>query len=107
MEMHSEADVKKAVKAVFSKVAAQYPGKLWFFMPPANGYGRSGIPDFIGTFCGTSFAVETKFGHGKLTAHQMREIEGLTQAGSRCWVVRETSFDGFELEFQGWAALCS
>ena len=41
------------------------------------------------------------------TAIILREIEGLTQAGSRCWVVRETSFDGFELEFQGWAALCS
>ena len=107
MSMTSEGDVKKAVKSVFSKVSVQYPNKLWFFMPPANGYGRSGIPDFIGVFNGRAFAVETKFGAGKVTAHQMREIEGLTQAGTQCWVVREASFDGFELEFQGWAALCS
>lgn len=105
--MKNEGDVKKAVKDTFKQVSEQYPGKLWWFMPPANGYGRSGIPDFVGCFNGQLFAVETKFASGKLTAHQLNETAALTQANARVWIVRETSVDGFGLEFNAWVALCS
>lgn len=40
--MKNEADVKKAVKKILSSFPAD---EIWYFMPPANGYGRSGIPD--------------------------------------------------------------
>ena len=76
-------------------------------MPPANGYGRSGIPDFVGCVDGHLFAVETKFGKGTTTANQLRELEALERAGARTWIVRETSVDMWEIEFKAWAALCS
>ena len=76
-------------------------------MPPANGYGRAGIPDFVGCVNGYLFAVETKFGKGTTTANQAREIELIQQSGGRVWIVRETSVDTWAIEFRAWAALCS
>lgn len=102
--MKNEGDVKKAVK----KVLGSYdPNELWYFMPPANGYGRSGIPDFLGCYKGQMFAVETKFGYNDPTNNQLREMHHLTRAGSKVWIVRESSVTEWEHEFRGWAALCS
>jgi hypothetical protein len=76
-------------------------------MPPANGYGRSGIPDFVGCHKGNMFAIETKFGTNATTANQKRELQQLTAAGAEVWIVRETTVDVWALEFKAWVALCS
>jgi len=99
--MKNESDVKKIVKETLKDAPA-----CWWFMPPANGYGRAGIPDFVGCVNGCMFAVETKFGRGTTTANQAREIEALSQSGAKVWIVRETSVDLWEKEFNAWAALC-
>ena len=99
--MKNEADVKKIVKHILTGQKG-----CWWFMPPANGYGRAGIPDFVGCVNGFLFAVETKFGKGTTTANQAREIETIQQAGGRVWIVRETSVDTWAIEFRAWAALC-
>lgn len=98
--MKNEGDVKKIVKSVLSHT----PG-CWWFMPPANGYGRSGIPDFVGCVHGRMFAVETKFGRGTTTPHQQKEIEAAMQAGAEVWIVRETNVDEWTLIFKAWVAL--
>jgi len=100
--MKNEGDVKKAVKKILNATPL-----CWYFMPPANGYGRSGIPDFIGAVNGTLFAIETKFGYNDLTANQLREVEKLSQANCQVWIVRETSVEGWACEFSAWAALCT
>jgi hypothetical protein len=100
--MKKEKDVKDVVKAVLKSTP-----KCWWFMPPANGFGRSGIPDFAGCVNGYMFAVETKFGKGTTTANQDREIQTLIQSGARVWIVRETNVDDWHIEFKAWAALCS
>ena len=100
--MKNEADVKKIVKHILKGQK-----DCWWFMPPANGYGRAGIPDFVGCVNGYLFAVETKFGNGTTTANQAREIELIQQSGGRVWIVRETSVDTWAIEFRAWAALCS
>jgi hypothetical protein len=100
--MKKEKDVKKVVKAVLKSTPI-----CWWFMPPANGFGRSGIPDFVGCVNGYMFAVETKFGKGTTTANQDREIQTLIQSGARVWIVRETNVDDWHIEFKAWAALCS
>ena len=97
---------EKAVKTQVKKIIGNAP-TTWWFMPPANGYGRSGIPDFIGCVKGQMFAIETKSGAGQLTANQMREVELLMRAGCKVWIVREASLSTFELEFNAWVALCS
>jgi hypothetical protein len=98
--MKNEGDVKKIVKQVLNDQP-----NCWWFMPPANGYGRSGIPDFVGCVDGNAFAVETKFGRGTTTAHQNKEIAAATQAGAQVWIVRETNVDTWALEFKAWVAL--
>ena len=100
--MRNENDVKRLVSAIIKTTP-----NVWFFMPPANGYGRSGIPDFIGAVNGHLFAVETKFGSNQLSAHQQIEINNLVATGNKVWIVRETSLYEFEIEFRGWAAICS
>ena len=98
--MKKEEDVKKVVKAVLKDTP-----NCWWFMPPANGFGRSGIPDFVGHVNGHFFAVETKFGKGTTTANQEREIAAITQTNGQVWIVRETSVDYWEIEFKAWVAL--
>ena len=100
--MKNEGDVKQIVKAVLKSTP-----NCWWFMPPANGFGRSGIPDFVGHVNGNFFAVETKFGKGTTTANQEREIAAIDQCGGKIWIVRETSIDYWEIEFKAWVALCS
>ena len=100
--MHNEGDVKKIVKQVLNDTP-----DCWWFMPPANGYGRSGIPDFVGCQKGHMFAIETKFGTNTTTANQKRELQQLTAAGAEVWIVRETTVDTWALEFKAWVALCS
>lgn len=96
--MRNEGDVKKAVR----KVIGSYSGS-YHFMPPANGYGRAGIPDIVGHVDGYFFAVETKFGSNKPTANQIRELDAITTTGAISWVVSDKTFDEWEISFRDWA----
>lgn len=66
---------------------------IWFFMPPANGYGRAGIPDFIGCMNGGLIAIEAKAGKNKPTALQLRELERIQAAGGLALIVNEENVD--------------
>lgn len=105
--MQNEKAVKDQIKKLFKVVEADYPNKLYWFMPPANGFGRSGIPDFVGWFDGHPFVVEAKSGAGTTTAHQNMELAKALHAGAKTWIVRELSMEQFQNEFRGWVALCS
>jgi hypothetical protein len=100
--MRNENDVKKLVRAVLD---AEPPNHIWYFMPSANGFGRQGIPDFVGMHKGRMFAIETKFGNNDLTPYQLREVTDIIRAGGRAWIVRDTTLDGFRAEFREWVDL--
>lgn len=55
----------------------------WQFKPVSMGYGRSGIPDFIGCYKGKFFSIEAKCPGGKatLTPFQLRENQNIENAG--------------------------
>ncbi len=61
----------------------------WFFRPNNMGYGRKGIPDFVGcsTFVGrspvlgTSFVIEVKVRPDEPTTWQNRELDAHHRAG--------------------------
>lgn len=99
--MKNEGDVKKAVKVVLASTP-----KCWWFMPAMNGFGRSGIPDFVGMVNGQFFAVETKFGGYKTTAHQDREIAAIRNGNGRAWIVNEQNFEGWRDVFNEWVLKC-
>jgi hypothetical protein len=81
-------------KAVKAKVKAVLESEgVYYFMPPANGYGRAGIPDFIVCVNGLFFAIETKANGNKPTALQIREIETIRRNNGVAVVVDETNWD--------------
>jgi len=91
-----EAKVKKKVRALLDEY------NVYHFMPPANGFGRAGIPDFVGCISSKFFAIECKAGRGDLTALQVRTLQEIRDAGGKTWVVNEVSMDKFIKEFSEW-----
>ncbi len=82
-----EGKVKDEIKKILDQSGAYY------FMPPQNGYGRAGIPDFVGCLKGRFFSVEAKAGKGTTTALQDREISKIKAAEGYALVVNEDNLD--------------
>ncbi len=82
-----EKRVKRAVEAVLKGMG------VYYFFPPANGYGRSGIPDIICCANGFFVAIECKAGGNKPTPLQVREIENIRLAGGVAVVANETNYE--------------
>ena len=82
---------EKKVKDKIAKTLKELDA--WFFMPPANGYGRAGIPDFIGIISGHPIAIEAKAGKNQPTALQLREIERIRTAGGTALIVNEENVE--------------
>lgn len=78
-----EGAVKAKIKLVLEELGA------WYFCPSANGYGRVGIPDFVGCLNGLLIAIEAKAGKGKTTALQERELKRIREVGGYAIVVNE------------------
>lgn len=83
MSKTPESKVKDKVKAVLDSYGA------YWFMPPANGFGRSGIPDFIACHRGRFLAVECKAAGGQPTALQNRELFRIRQRQGTALIVTD------------------
>jgi len=90
MAQTKEAHVKKKVRALLDKLG------IYNFMPPANGYGKAGIPDIIGCIDGGFLAIECKAGKGQLTKLQTRELSKIIEAGGVIFVAREDNLTELE-----------
>lgn len=87
--MTPEAKAKAEIKQVLKEFGC------WYFMPMMNGYGRAGIPDFIGCWRGIFFAIEAKAEDGVLTPQQARELESIGVHGGD-WCVAFSGKDARE-----------
>jgi len=85
-----ESKVKLKVVKLLNKYNAYY------FFPPSNGYGRSGIPDVVGCVKGKFIAVECKAGKNTTTHLQDREINRIHTAEGHAMVVNENNIDLLE-----------
>lgn len=84
---HNESDVKAEVKKLLNQ-------HNWFWwMPPANGFGRAGISDFNALRGGVFLAIETKFGNNKPTAMQVGYLESIMSESGMAFVVNEKNLD--------------
>ena len=81
-----EKRVKRAVEVMLKNM------DVYYFFPPANGYGRSGIPDIICCVNGRFLAIECKAGGNKPTPLQIREIGIIRRAGGVAIVANETNY---------------
>lgn len=83
----SEKSVKKAVKDLLNKYD-------WFWwMPPANGFGKSGVSDFNALKNGVFLAIETKFNGNTPTPLQKAYIESIYAQQGLGFVVDETNIE--------------
>jgi Holliday junction resolvase len=79
--------VKKNVRKLLDEL------KIYHFMPPANGFGRAGIPDIVGCMDGHFIAIECKAGKGQTTALQDRELDAIRNAWGTVFIAREHNLD--------------
>lgn len=86
----NERDVKARVKAVLN----QYDWFWW--MPPANGFGKVGIADFNALKDGVFMAIETKFAGNKPTPPQIGYLNSVLAGGGFAFVVDERTLPLFE-----------
>jgi hypothetical protein len=78
-----EADVKAEIKKLLTK-------RGWFYwMPAANGYGITGVADFLALRKGEFIAIEAKFGSNKPTVMQEKFLASVKAHGGRAMVVSE------------------
>lgn len=84
-----EKDVKATVKALLTK------HNYFWWMPPANGFGKVGVSDFNALRAGVFIAVETKFGGNGLTHHQKAYLQSVTAEGGFGFVVNEKRIETF------------
>lgn len=78
-----EAKVKEYVKRVLRDAGAYY------FMPATGGFGKSGVPDFVGCHMGIFFGVECKSPSRatQVSALQLREGKKIMEAKGHWFVV--------------------
>jgi hypothetical protein len=78
-----EKDVKKGVKMILTK-------HDWFWwMPPSNAFGRTGISDFHALKAHVFMAIETKVGKKEPTPMQKGFLISIQSEGGIAFVVNE------------------
>lgn len=86
----TEKDVKFKGKTLLDKYG-------WFYwMPPANQFGSSGISDLHAVHTNVFMVVEFKFGTNKPTALQKGFLTTIQAAGHFAFVVNDKNMDYFE-----------
>jgi len=91
MALTPEAKVKLRVRQILDEFATVDP--VYYFFPPANGYGRQGIPDVIVCINGKFLGIECKAGKGKTTTLQEREMAKIRAANGATMVVNEDNLN--------------
>lgn len=89
----NERDVKKVVRKLLEKYQ-------WFWwMPPANGYGKSGISDFNAIKNGVFLAIETKFKSNQVTPLQVSYLRAVLGEHCMAFVINENRIESLDAWF--------
>lgn len=90
MKMASEKDVKREIKKLLD-------AHDWFwFMPPANGYGKAGVSDVIALKNGVFLAIEAKYGGNKPSPAQKAFVESVWAQHGMGFVVNDKNITWLE-----------
>ena len=65
-------------------------------MPPANGYGKTGIADINSLRAGVFLAIEAKFGTNKPTPMQKAFLQSINAENGIAIVVNDRNIEAFE-----------
>jgi len=95
MPQTPEAKFKSSVRKMLNAF------DIYHFMPPANGFGRAGIPDIVGCMDGHFIAIECKAGKGTTTALQDRELGAILNHGGTVFIAREDNLEDLQQLLMG------
>ena len=84
----------KSVKVPVKKLLTKH-GWFWW-MPPANGFGQTGVADIHAVKQGMFMVIETKFGTRDPTPMQRAFLDSIRAANHFAFVVRDTTIGAFE-----------
>jgi hypothetical protein len=73
---------KQEIKAFLDTLG---PDRCWYFMPLMAGYGKSGVPDIMGSLCGAAFGIEVKRPGKAPTAIQARRMREIARTNGLAW----------------------
>jgi Holliday junction resolvase len=90
MAQTPESKVKRVVTTYLKAMDCYY------FYPVTGGYGKSGVPDIIGTHHGRFFGIECKAGKNKPTALQLKNLAEISRAGGIALVINEDNMHDTE-----------
>jgi hypothetical protein len=86
-QYNSEKDVKREVRKILDR-------EDWFWwMPPANAFGKSGISDFHAIKDSVFMAIETKFDKNTPSAQQIGFLNSVRAQGGFAFIVNEKRLD--------------
>ena len=91
MAMTPEAKVKKIVRKQLDVIP-----KCYYFMPATGGYGKSGVPDIVGSYNGRFFGIELKAGNNQPTLLQQKNLYQIWISGGIAAVVNEDNMNDIE-----------
>lgn len=86
---------EKNVKAAIKKLLDQH-GWFWW-MPPANGYGKVGISDIQALKDGVFLSIEAKFGSNGPTPHQSAFLTSINSESAFGFVVNDSNLEWLEV----------
>ena len=90
--MTPEGRVKAKVKKVLNELGAYYA------MPVTNGFGNSGVPDFLVCLHGRFYGIECKANGGKPTLLQLKHLDDIQKAGGVALLIDETNVETLRKE---------
>ena len=96
--IHNEAGVKSRVKKILKRLG------VFYYMPAANGFGVTGVPDFVAIIGGRFVGIETKFGSNTMTPNQERFKMLSIEAGALHYLVSEKNLQKFEVGIEKYVA---
>ncbi len=88
---NSERDVKRVVKKILDD------HKWFWWMTPANGFGKSGVADICALRTGVFIAIETKFKKNTPTAQQVGYLNSIRQETGFAFVINESNVGWFKV----------
>lgn len=86
-----EGDVKRVTKVLLDK------HKWFWWMTPANGFGKSGISDILAFKAGTLLAIETKFNGNTPSPMQKGFLTSIQSESGFAFVVDEHNITSLQM----------
>lgn len=90
LKVYGEDWVKEEIKKILKRYS------IYYFMPSASHFGKSGIPDFVCCFAGLFLGIEAKATAPDPSELQSVQFDLIQKAGGATFLVNQYNLPNFE-----------